>query len=129
MFGYPKKIILLQSQLLIFGGVTLLLGADFALAREFIFGGLVAIVPQAMFFLVFVNSPDAQSTVPSYSRIFFAESMKLMFSGLGFIAVFRVAGPANAVLVFSGFLTVYIVQAGSIFFLGQSVFRSGRLEG
>ena len=98
------------------------------MGADFVFGGLVAIVAQAMFLFVFLNFPDVHSSMRYYSRIFFAEVVKLVFSALGFIAIFKIAAPENPVLVFSGFVTFYAAQLGGVFFLGQSGFISGEQE-
>ncbi len=129
MLGYPRKIILQQGQLLIISGLILIAAIGVAFAKEFVFGGLVAIVPQAMFCLVIMKFSFAEDTVLSFSRIYFAEVVKLILSALGFIAIFKMLGPEHPVAVFAGFLTVYTIQISGVFFLGQSVFRSGGLEG
>ena len=129
MLGYPKKIVLLQIQLLALGSLISLILADFVFAKEFVFGGLIAIVPQTMFFLVFINLLDLDIRVLSCSRIYFAELVKLSLSALGFIAVFNIIVPENPAIVFLGFFTAYVFQVISVIFVGQSVFRSARLEG
>ena len=129
MLGYPKKIVLLQIQALIAGILVSLFLADFVFAKEFVLGALIAILPQTMFFLIFINLLDLNITVFSYSRIYFAELLKLLSSALGFIVVFKIVVPENPLIVFFGFFTVYLVQLSTVFFLGQSVFRPSRLEG
>ena len=129
MLSYPKKIVLLQIQALIIGSLISLFLADFVFAREFVLGGLIAILPQTMFFLIFTNLLDLHITVFSYSRIYFAELMKLLLSALGFIVVFKIVVPENPLIVFFGFFTIYLLQLSTVFFLGQSVFRPSRLEG
>ena len=129
MLSYPKKIVLLQIQALILGSLISFFLADFVFAREFVLGGLIAILPQTMFFLIFINLLDLHITVFSYSRIYFAELVKLLLSALGFIVVFKIVVPENPVIVFFGFFTVYLLQLSGVFFLGQSVFRPSRLEG
>ena len=129
MLSYPKKIVLLQIQALILGSVISFFLADFVFAREFVLGGLIAILPQTMFFLIFINLLDLHITVFSYSRIYFAELVKLLLSALGFIVVFKIVVPENPLIVFFGFFTIYLLQLSTVFFLGQSVFRPSRLEG
>ncbi len=129
MLSYPKKIVLLQFQVLIFGCLICLFLSEFVLAKEFVFGGLIAILPQIMFFLIFINFLDFHIKVFSYSRIYFAELVKLLFSALGFIVVFKIVVPEKPLIVFFGFFTVYLLQLSTVFFLGQSVFRPSRLEG
>ena len=129
MLSYPKKIVLLQIQALILGSVISFFLADFVFAREFVLGGLIAILPQTMFFLIFINLLDLHITVFSYSRIYFAELMKLLLSALGFIVVFKIVVPENPLIVFFGFFTIYLLQLSTVFFLGQRVFRPSRLEG
>ena len=129
MLSYPKKIVLLQIQALILGSVISFFLADFVFAREFVLGGLIAILPQTMFFLIFINLLDLNITVFSYSRIYFAELVKLLLSALGFIVVFKIVVPDNPLIVFFGFFTIYLLQLSTVFFLGQSVFRPSRLEG
>lgn len=129
MLSYPKKIVLLQIQALILGSVISFFLADFVFAREFVLGGLIAILPQTMFFLIFINLLDLNITVFSYSRIYFAELVKLLLSALGFIVVFKIVVPENPLIVFFGFFTIYLLQLSTVFFLGQSVFRPSRLEG
>ena len=129
MLSYPKKIVLLQIQALLLGSVISFFLADFVFAREFVLGGLIAILPQTMFFLIFINLLDLHITVFSYSRIYFAELLKLLSSALGFIVVFKIVVPENPLIVFFGFFTVYLLQLSTVFFLGQSVFRPSRLEG
>ena len=129
MLSYPKKIVLLQIQVLILGSVISFFLADFVFAREFVLGGLIAILPQTMFFLIFINLLDLHITVFSYSRIYFAELVKLLLSALGFIVVFKIVVPENPLIVFFGFFTIYLLQLSTVFFLGQSVFRPSRLEG
>ena len=128
MLSYPKKIVLLQIQALILGSMISLFLADFVFAKEFVLGGLIAILPQTMFFLIFINFLDFHIKVFSYSRIYFAELVKLLFSALGFIVVFKIVVPENPLIVFFGFFTVYLLQLSTVFFLGQSVFRPSRLE-
>ena len=129
MLSYPKNIVLLQFQGLILGCLISLFLADFVFAKEFVLGGLIAILSQTMFFLIFINLLDLNITVFSYSRIYFAELLKLLSSALGFIVVFKIVVPENPLIVFFGFLTVYLLQLSTVFFLGQSVFRPSRLEG
>ena len=129
MLSYPKKIVLLQIQALILGSLISLFLADFVFAKEFVLGGLIAILPQTMFFLIFINLLDLHITVFSYSRIYFAELVKLLLSALGFIVVFKIVVPENPLIVFFGFFTIYLLQLSTVFFLGQSVFRPSRLEG
>ena len=129
MLSYPKKIVLLQIQALILGSVISFFLADFVFAREFVLGGLIAILPQTMFFLIFINLLDLHITVFSYSRIYFAELVKLFLSALGFIVVFKIVVPENPLIVFFGFFTIYLLQLSTVFFLGQRVFRPSRLEG
>ena len=129
MLSYPKKIVLLQIQALLLGSVISFFLADFVFAREFVLGGLIAILPQTMFFLIFINLLDLHITVFSYSRIYFAELLKLLLSALGFIVVFKIVVPENPLMVFFGFFTIYLLQLSSVFFLGQRVFRPSRLEG
>ena len=129
MLSYPKKIVLLQIQALIFGSLVSLFLADFVFAKEFVLGALIAILPQTMFFLIFINLLDLNITVFSYSRIYFAELFKLLSSALGFIVVFKIVVPENPLIVFFGFFSVYLLQLSTVFFLGQSVFRPSRLEG
>ena len=129
MLSYPKKIVLLQIQALILGSVISFFLADFVFAREFVLGGLIAILPQTMFFLIFINLLDLNITVFSYSRIYFAELVKLLLSALGFIVVFKIVVPENPLIVFFGFFTIYLLQLSTVFFLGQRVFRPSRLEG
>ena len=129
MLSYPKKIVLLQIQALILGSLISFFLADFVFAREFVLGGLIAILPQTMFFLIFINFLDLHIKVFSYSRIYFAELVKLLFSALGFIVVFKIVVPENPLIVFFGFFTVYILQLSTVFILGQNVFRPTRLEG
>ena len=129
MLSYPKKIVLLQIQALIAGILASLFLADFVFAKEFVLGALIAILPQTMFFLIFINLLDLNITVFSYSRIYFAELFKLLSSALGFIVVFKIVVPENPFIVFFGFFTVYLLQLSTVFFLGQSVFRPSRLEG
>ena len=129
MLSYPKKIVLLQIQALIAGSLVSLFLADFVFAKEFVLGALIAILPQTMFFLIFINLLDLNITVFSYSRIYFAELLKLLSSALGFIVVFKIVVPENPFIVFFGFFTVYLLQLSTVFFLGQSVFRPSRLEG
>jgi len=129
LLSYPKKIVLLQIQALILGSVISFFLADFVFAREFVLGGLIAILPQTMFFLIFINLLDLHITVFSYSRIYFAELVKLFLSALGFIVVFKIVVPENPLIVFFGFFTIYLLQLGTVFFLGQRVFRPSRLEG
>ena len=129
MLSYPKKIVLLQIQALILGSLISLFLADFVFAKEFVLGGLIAILPQTMFFLIFVNLLDLNITVFSYSRIYFAELVKLLLSALGFIVVFKIVVPENPLIVFFGFFTIYLLQLSTVFFLGQSVFGPSRLEG
>ena len=129
MLSYPKKIVLLQIQALIAGSLVSLFLADFVFAKEFVLGALIAILPQTMFFLIFINLLDLNITVFSYSRIYFAELLKLLSSALGFIVVFKMVVPENPFIVFFGFFTVYLLQLSTVFFLGQSVFRPSRLEG
>ena len=129
MLSYPKKIVLLQIQALIAGSLVSLFLADFVFAKEFVLGALIAILPQTMFFLIFINLLDLNITVFSYSRIYFAELFKLLSSALGFIVVFKIVVPENPFIVFFGFFTVYLLQLSTVFFLGQSVFRPSRLEG
>ncbi len=129
MLSYPKKIVLLQIQALIAGSLVSLFLADFVFAKEFVLGALIAILPQTMFFLIFINLLDLNITVFSYSRIYFAELLKLLSSALGFIVVFKIVVPENPLIVFFGFFTVYLLQLSTVFFLGQSVFRPSRLEG
>ena len=129
MLSYPKKIVLLQIQALILGSLISLFLADFVFAKEFVLGGLIAILPQTMFFLIFINFLDLHIKVFSYSRIYFAELVKLLFSALGFIVVFKIVVPENPLIVFFGFFTVYILQLSTVFILGQNVFRPTRLEG
>ena len=129
MLSYPKKIVLLQIQALIAGILVSLFLADFVFAKEFVLGALIAILPQTMFFLIFINLLDLNITVFSYSRIYFAELLKLLSSALGFIVVFKIVVPENPLIVFFGFFTVYLLQLSTVFFLGQSVFRPSRLEG
>ena len=129
MLSYPKKIVLLQIQVLIIGSLISLFLADFIFAKEFVLGGLIAILPQTMFFLIFINLLDLHITVFSYSRIYFAELVKLLLSALGFIVVFKIVVPENPLIVFFGFFTIYLLQLSTVFFLGQSVFRPSRLEG
>ena len=129
MLSYPKKIVLLQIQALILGSLISFFLADFVFAREFVLGGLIAILPQTMFFLIFINLLDLNITVFSYSRIYFAELVKLLLSALGFIVVFKIVVPENPLIVFFGFFTIYLLQLSTVFFLGQSVFRPSRLEG
>ncbi len=129
MLSYPKKIVLLQIQALILGSVISFFLADFVFAREFVLGGLIAILPQTMFFLIFINLLDLHITVFSYSRIYFAELVKLLLSALGFIVVFKIVVPENPLIVFFGFFTIYLLQLSTVFFLGQRVFRPSRLEG
>ena len=129
MLSYPKKIVLLQIQALIAGILVSLFLADFVFAKEFVLGALIAILPQTMFFLIFINLLDLNITVFSYSRIYFAELFKLLSSALGFIVVFKIVVPENPLIVFFGFFTVYLLQLSTVFFLGQSVFRPSRLEG
>jgi len=129
LLSYPKKIVLLQIQALILGSVISFFLADFVFAREFVLGGLIAILPQTMFFLIFINLLDLNITVFSYSRIYFAELVKLLLSALGFIVVFKIVVPDNPLIVFFGFFTIYLLQLSTVFFLGQSVFRPSRLEG
>ena len=129
MLSYPKKIVLLQIQALIAGSLVSLFLADFVFAKELVLGGLIAILPQTMFFLIFINLLDLNITVFSYSRIYFAELLKLLSSALGFIVVFKIVVPENPVIVFFGFFTAYLLQLSTVFFLGQSVFRPSRLEG
>ena len=111
------------------GCLICLLLADLVLVKEFVFGGLIAILPQTMFFLIFINFLDFHIKVFSYSRIYFAELVKLLFSALGFIVVFKIVVPENPLIVFFGFFTVYILQLSTVFILGQNVFRPTRLEG
>ena len=129
MLSYPKKIVLLQIQALILGSLISFFLADFVFAREFVLGGLIAILPQTMFFLIFINLLDLNITVFSYSRIYFAELVKLLLSALGFILVFKIVVPENPLIVFFGFFTIYLLQLSTVFFLGQRVFRPSRLEG
>tara|TARA_X000001036_G_scaffold429604_1_gene461032 strand:- start:258 stop:647 length:390 start_codon:yes stop_codon:yes gene_type:complete len=129
LLSYPKKIVLLQIQALIAGSLVSLFLADFVFAKEFVLGALIAILPQTMFFLIFINLLDLNITVFSYSRIYFAELLKLLSSALGFIVVFKIVVPENPLIVFFGFFTVYLLQLSTVFFLGQSVFRPSRLEG
>ena len=129
MLSYPKKIVLLQIQALILGSLISFFLADFVFAREFVLGGLIAILPQTMFFLIFINLLDLNITVFSYSRIYFAELAKLLLSALGFILVFKIVVPENPLIVFFGFFTIYLLQLSTVFFLGQRVFRPSRLEG
>ena len=129
MLSYPKKIVLLQIQVLIIGSLISVFLADFVFAKEFVLGGLIAILPQTMFFLIFINLLDLHITVFSYSRIYFAELVKLLLSALGFIVVFKIVVPENPLIVFFGFFTIYLLQLSTVFFLGQSVFRPSRLEG
>ena len=129
MLSYPKKIVLLQIQVLILGSLISFFLADFVFAREFVLGGLIAILPQTMFFLIFINLLDLHITVFSYSRIYFAELVKLLLSALGFIVVFKIVVPENPLIVFFGFFTIYLLQLSTVFFLGQRVFRPSRLEG
>jgi len=129
LLSYPKKIVLLQIQALILGSVISFFLADFVFAREFVLGGLIAILPQTMFFLIFINLLDLHITVFSYSRIYFAELVKLLLSALGFIVVFKIVVPENPLIVFFGFFTIYLLQLSTVFFLGQRVFRPSRLEG
>ena len=129
MLSYPKKIVLLQIQALIIGSLISLFLADFVFAKEFVLGGLIAILPQTMFFLIFINLLDLHITVFSYSRIYFAELVKLLLSALGFIVVFKIVVPENPLIVFFGFFTIYLLQLSTVFFLGQRVFRPSRLEG
>ena len=129
MLSYPKKIVLLQIQALILGSVISFFLADFVFAREFVLGGLIAILPQTMFFLIFINLLDLHITVFSYSRIYFAELVKLLLSALGFIVVFKIVVPESPLIVFFGFFTIYLLQLSTVFFLGQRVFRPSRLEG
>ena len=129
MLSYPKKIVLLQIQVLIIGSLISVFLADFVFAKEFVLGGLIAILPQTMFFLIFINLLDLNITVFSYSRIYFAELVKLLLSALGFIVVFKIVVPENPLIVFFGFFTIYLLQLSTVFFLGQSVFRPSRLEG
>jgi len=129
LLSYPKKIVLLQIQALILGSVISFFLADFVFAREFVLGGLIAILPQTMFFLIFINLLDLHITVFSYSRIYFAELVKLLLSALGFIVVFKIVVAENPLIVFFGFFTIYLLQLSTVFFLGQRVFRPSRLEG
>ena len=129
MLSYPKKIVLLQIQALILGSLISLFLADFVFAKEFVLGGLIAILPQTMFFLIFINLLDLNIRVFSYSRIYFAELVKILLSALGFIVVFKTVVPENPIIVFFGFFTIYLLQLSTVFFLGQSVFRPSRLEG
>ena len=129
MLSYPKKIVSLQIQALILGCLISLFLADFVVAKEFVFGGLIAILPQTMFFLIFINLLDFHIKVVSYSRIYFAELVKLLFSALGFIVVFKIVVPEKPLIVFFGFFTVYLLQLSTVFILGQNVFRPTRLEG
>ena len=128
MLSYPKKIVLLQIQALILGSLISLFLADFVFAKEFVLGGLIAILPQIMFFLIFINLLDLNIRVFSYSRIYFAELVKLLLSALGFIVVFKTVVPENPIIVFFGFFTIYLLQLSTVFLLGQSVFRPTRLE-
>ena len=129
MLSYQKKIVLLQFQVLILGCLICFFLADFVLAKEFVFGGLIAILPQTMFFLIFINFLDFHIKVFSYSRIYFAELVKLLFSALGFIVVFKIVVPEKPLIVFFGFFTVYLLQLSTVFILGQNVFMPTRLEG
>ena len=129
MLGYPRKIMLQQGLLLIISGLIFIFSVDAALSKEFALGGLVAVVPQVLFCLVHMRFPFAEDTALSFSRIYLAEVVKLMFSAVGFMAIFKVVGPEYPVAVFTGFLTVYTIQISGVFFLGQSVFSAGGLEG
>jgi ATP synthase protein I len=87
-----------------------LLVIDELLAWSALYGGLIAIVPQAYFATLAFRWRGAQSTKAIALSGYLGEAGKFLLSIAGFALVFAMVRPIDGPLVFVGYLTMLAVQ-------------------